>query len=503
MGLNGERETVFAIRDVKAQLSHGLARLDGQEAVSTAAPLRRKLAPAMAVGLAGSLLVNNWRHAADAQARRKVLVRDVLVIAGTTGGLLAGWRFMGTNLARKLADALASLIGQAGGAEMKEVGSQAAHALHHHELIRRSNLGDRLSNLFKPQMHEHGARGFVQLESLAAGAILGGGLSGLAADAINGEDVSITGPAKLKEGLFQFIGNITFCTATILAFATGGRTLGRLAGRSTLLKERAKTGLLKTLGKLEAKQVGHPALMPTGMTTSIEKIMLEKATPQEARFKLANLLEHELPQVHKSARENLLNTLEKPIAEGQKKEVHQAIRQFTTEAVRQDIAKLRTSPEMAAEVERLAVEQVANRAQLFGVLIGLFTGVLGGAWLSNQVNDYLSKKLNFPAGVSNVKLFGDGSPGLLQGKLGDRGIHWWDAILHLDDWPSALYLAGVKSLESVIGILYGISGYLTGTAGTDYSAPRSFPIKNPEIYTRANAPLHRSVVVGQIPARRY
>ena len=29
------------------------------------------------------------------------------------------------------------------------------------------------------------------------------------------------------------------------------------------------------------------------------------------------------------------------------------------------------------------------------------------------------------------------------GKLGERGIHWWDAILHVDDWPSALYLAGV------------------------------------------------------------
>ncbi len=490
---------MLGLSGLKARINHRLARLDAQEGLAHVAPLKRRLAPAIAAGLGATLMLNNYNHAIDEPARRKTLIRDGLVIAGTVAGLLAGWRFAGSEMAHKLASRLGRLLGEKGHVHehVEEVAGQVVKTVVHHahdhagELTLRAGLLDRLGNLIKPEMHDHGAEGFIKLTSIAAGAILGGGVSGLAADAINGEDLKKTGSMKIKEGIFQFVGNITFCTAAILFFAKGGQLLGQALAKSGWFQKAARQSVLKTARTMAEKAPGAYELMPTSITNAVETLLKDKHGPAEVLHKLDELLAHEVPHLGDAARKSLMASLEAPLAAGKHGEIHDKVRHFVTEGIRQDFARLAQADQLAAgeaapllhDLDRLGAMKAENQSKLLGVLLGLVTGVVGGAWTSNHVNQFLSDKLGLAKGHSDAKLFSSGeSKGLGAGTLGDRGIHWWDAILHIDDWPSALYLAGVQSLESIIGILYGISGYLTGTAGTDYTAPKRFPIQNPALY---------------------
>ena len=75
-------------------------------------PIRRRLVPAVAIGLVGSLIVNNLRRATNEESRYKVLVRDVLVVAGTGMGLLAGIRFSKTVAAGRFMNWFSKVIGR-------------------------------------------------------------------------------------------------------------------------------------------------------------------------------------------------------------------------------------------------------------------------------------------------------------------------------------------------------------------------------------------------------
>ena len=94
----------------------------------------------------------------------------------------------------------------------------------------KSSLGRRLAPLFSKTGHDHGVAGFVLLESMAAGSMLGGATMGVVADAINKEDLKETASMKVKEGIFQFVGNVTFCTAAILGVSTLGKMGGQRPG---------------------------------------------------------------------------------------------------------------------------------------------------------------------------------------------------------------------------------------------------------------------------------
>lgn len=488
---------VLRVTDIKARINHGLARMDARETVAHVAPIRRKLGPALAVGLGGSLLWYNWRRAWSQESRNKVLLRDVLTIGGTTVGLLAGIQLTRTRLARRLADGLAALIG--GGAPGAAKAAPGSLPSWKNLTARSPSLEERLGRLFKPQLGDHGAEGFIKLESMALGAIVGGGLGGVLADALNRENVRQTASAKLKEGIFQFVGNITFCTMAILGMAALGKRTGTLMSKVAPLKKTTQKSLVKTLQALQGKPVGDPALVPPQVTMAVERILLQSAGSASGVVKALNrLLAAEYPQLPASVRRQRLLQVIPALKARDYPRVHRDIRALVSEAVRQDMRTLTQDvvgrqgrAPVSPMLERLATRQAENRSQLFGILVGLGAGVLGGAWTSNQVNAYMAKKLNLPStGRHKVGFFSPPAPGMLQGRVGDRGIHWWDALLHIDDWPSALYLAGVHSLGSLVNVMYGISGYLTGTAGTDYSRPPLVPLSNPDSYTRGR-PLQR------------
>jgi len=115
---------------------------------------------------------------------------------------------------------------------------------------------------------------------------------------------------------------------------------------------------------------------------------------------------------------------------------------------------------------------------VIGAVSGVLVGIFGGAVVSNAINSGLSAAFGLPKTHNMTGLFSkvhnhhgqasDGD-GVGAGALGTRGIHWWDAGMHLDDLPTALYMAGMHVIESAIQLLYGMSGFMTGNAGTDYT----------------------------------
>ncbi len=433
------------------------------------APLRRKFVPVAAVSLAGALLWTNSRKISDPENKKKALLRDVLVLAGTTLGILAGWRFTASH------------------------GHQAAKVV-------RDTVQKRLGNLLKPQAHSHGLRELIDLELIAGGAVVGGGLSGLLADRINGEDLKASGTAKLKEGVFQFLGNITVCTLSVLAFSKLGNKIGqRLAKRPSMMvnSENLMKDALSNLVKMKA---GHPSLMPTSLTTELETILLKKnSSPAQIRENLSKLLSAELPQVSEEARRGFLDSLNGSLLGREYDTVRQRVRNWATEAFQKDIQQLNQGLQAdegnaKATFAHLVQAQSENRGELPGMVLGLGAGIVGGAWLSNQTNGYLSRKFQLPqTNPASARFFsssGQSSAGLLEGKLGERGVHWYDMVLHADDPIGAMYLTGAHALKSVIGILYGMSGYLVGTAGVDYTQKKRFPLKHPELYAQ-QTPLRR------------
>lgn len=90
-----------------------------------------------------------------------------------------------------------------------------------------------------------------------------------------------------------------------------------------------------------------------------------------------------------------------------------------------------------------------------GICMGLSLGIFGGGVIANKLG----------ANVINPlcdKIQGKELQPQTDPKQGKRKIEFWDAILHLDDVPTALALAGLEIVEPIIPYFFGISGYRAG-----------------------------------------
>lgn len=83
--------------------------------------------------------------------------------------------------------------------------------------------------------------------------------------------------------------------------------------------------------------------------------------------------------------------------------------------------------------------------------LGLCVGILGGAGAAN----YVGQKFVTPF-FNKLQ----GKP--VEAENGKRKVEFWDAILHLDDLPTALALAGVEIMKPFIPLFFAFSGYRTG-----------------------------------------
>jgi hypothetical protein len=87
-----------------------------------------------------------------------------------------------------------------------------------------------------------------------------------------------------------------------------------------------------------------------------------------------------------------------------------------------------------------------------GLSIGIFGGGHIANWLGrNYVNPFFDKL------QGKVHALNEQAP-----STGKRKIEFSDAILHLDDVPTAMALAGVKIIEPIIPLFFAFSGYRTG-----------------------------------------
>ncbi len=497
---------------LRPQINHIFARLDAGEIVPHARPLSRIVAPTVAAALAGSQLAFDLKQAPDQKTRKKVLIRDLL----TMGGIIVGLAITGKILNR--------IYGAANHLHLPglahEHGEKAA------EVVKKELKAakDRVISLFKSPKCDHAGEGVVRLQSMAFGGILGGGLGGVLGDQINGEDIKKTSGYKLKEGLFQYIGNITFCTVSILYIGKWGRTFAEKHAEKIIKNggEALKTfiGKNKTLlESLQEKEMGNLKTIPGAASESFETYwLMAKKDLHSLKHELEHLHEHteqnpagltrlikdfaKLKTEHqgsnsfiegvqrylgdefgdrlaakegtalvKEINTELLPQLGKLFKEDQKAEATKLFQEFYSKHMLKDLKSVSKND---SQITEIAKECLALAGERLGIIAGLFTGVIGGAFASNAVNRGLTNTLNLPEGSEVNGLFngeGHNSKGWMEGTVGNRGIHWWDAILHLDDVPTALYIAGVHSVESFINVLYGISGFLTGTAGTNYSKP--------------------------------
>jgi hypothetical protein len=113
----------------------------------------------------------------------------------------------------------------------------------------------------------------------------------------------------------------------------------------------------------------------------------------------------------------------------------------------------------------LAIEklQLKNRLARTGVICGgLSVGILGGSRLANWVGkQWVNPMFNRLKGTvqSNTP---NNSTGVT---ASDRAVGFSDVILHLDDLPTALALAGMEVIKPMIPLFFMFSGYRTGVAG--------------------------------------
>jgi hypothetical protein len=90
----------------------------------------------------------------------------------------------------------------------------------------------------------------------------------------------------------------------------------------------------------------------------------------------------------------------------------------------------------------------------FGIIgTGLSVGILGGGKIANALGDKVVNPL-----FDKIQ----GKPPVLNAKPEKRRVEFADAILHLDDLPTALALAGMEIMEPFIPIFFAFSGYRTG-----------------------------------------
>ncbi|WP_373533404.1 hypothetical protein [Vampirovibrio sp.] len=471
--------TINPISQTKNRILHGIAQIDARESILRQAPLRRIGLPLMGTGLGLAVSVFDYQQAPDTQSKRKVLVRDGLVLGGiATSSILASYLVNRTQTSKwmlhQIEDGLKYLFGR-----FKKFQPGSSHVHGADEYFPGKPL-DRLKLLFKADLHDHGLQGALDLSLLSAIPIFLGGIpAGLIADKLNGESLGKTGPVKIKEGLFQFLGNITVCTIAILGFSKLGKAtvskLWQLPKLQSQMIQNTRNGLLE----MAKRPKDDLALIPTQLTGDIERIFHEhKAYPKN----LLNALNLHLSQitVRKGMKWHEYNEgLQRLIQQGpfNKKAIHQYVRGVFGPAFKEHAQDVVHQPEALRELAQLKFE---SRGETLGVIGGLIAGVVGGAWVSNGINAGLSKLFHWPTTHESPGLFqrqtnqssatgSEQNKGWLSGTVGERGIHWYDGILHLDDVPSALYLGGVRAVESMIQVLYGISGFLAGTAGTNYS----------------------------------
>jgi len=100
---------------------------------------------------------------------------------------------------------------------------------------------------------------------------------------------------------------------------------------------------------------------------------------------------------------------------------------------------------------------VHNKIARVGVVgAGLSLGILGGGAIANTIGARWINPL--------INKFGSGGAQTAnQPPQNDkRKIEFWDAILHLDDVPTAMVFAGVEILRPFIPLFFAFSGYRTG-----------------------------------------
>jgi len=110
----------------------------------------------------------------------------------------------------------------------------------------------RLATLFESPMHSHMGKALLKLGVLSFVPIFLGGIPfGALADKLNGENLSQTVPMKLKEGIFQWVGNIMFCTLSIWAMAKGSRAaITKLWDASPKFQQWIETRVTKRLAQM-------------------------------------------------------------------------------------------------------------------------------------------------------------------------------------------------------------------------------------------------------------
>ncbi len=123
-----------------------------------------------------------------------------------------------------------------------------------------------------------------------------------------------------------------------------------------------------------------------------------------------------------------------------------------------------------------------------GIGAGLSLGIFGGGAIANQ----LGRKVINPL---CDKIQGKApQPVADDPNQGKRKIEFWDVILHLDDVPTAMALAGLEIVEPFIPLFFGFSGYRTGigyrnddsnksaaTQSKTQQAPDSQPFQSPTL----------------------
>ncbi|MGE0199935.1 MAG: hypothetical protein AB7P76_03075 [Candidatus Melainabacteria bacterium] len=443
----------------KARLNHALTRLDVREAMPDLAhaPVRRWIAPLLATGVAGSTVFSHWQAAESREEKARTLLRDALVLSGVGAGLVAAHRF-NRRWVLPVAEGVHNHGHQGAGA--------AGETL-------KSTAGRLVAGLRSGAFHSHGWREMLSLETLAAGSIAGGAAGGLFADRLNGEDIRRTGTLKLKEGLFQFLGNVTLCTVAIVGLAASGRGLGKALLSHAGFRARAEATTLRRIEKRLATKRAGLQHVPLSLTEALEQAWHHsRRLPEGARSAaLSGEIRHALSHVpgllQAPESRNRLETLLTELARGRRwPAVRHHLQKLAGEHLRVTVRTALSEGSLAGDIPRLTRQRVLDQAGLLGTLAGVLTGVAGGAWVSNRVNQWLTRALGLPDDPHDVRLFSHARHGLGEGVLGERGLHWWDGVLHLDDWPTALYLSGVHALEPLLGVLYGLSGFLTGTAGT-------------------------------------
>jgi len=92
-----------------------------------------------------------------------------------------------------------------------------------------------------------------------------------------------------------------------------------------------------------------------------------------------------------------------------------------------------------------------------GIGAGLSLGIFGGGVIANKLGTKVINPLCDKIQGKEPQPQSQTDPN--QGK---RKIEFWDAILHLDDVPTALALAGLEIVEPFIPLFFGFSGYRTG-----------------------------------------